>query len=463
MKSRYRWLAAVFLILGVALRTLLFSVNPPWNAFDNHFKPIEIMMATGGIPDKFQCWECYQPPVFYALSAVLGKILLAAHVGIAALQKVLQFVNFLYNVGTLGVVYLILRRLRLTALSRLLGLGLICFLPRHIYMAAVHSNDNLSYLGIAVCIYLLLQVIQEKRDSLPHLLLLSGAVTGAIFTKYTAFVLIPAIAVAFFLAPLGGKGISLAQALKKAVVVLALPLVLLSVYSVHNIQRYGAALPFNTALYDPLKKQPHDENVRDFASFKPWLYMEHPILRPGQLNSFWTLMYAGMWFDSEPHFIIFTGQKEWYREYFNWLKGRIPYSDQLAASAPESLMRVGSLLEIAGIIPLVVGVYGLFSLVARFKQQNHPDYDLISTFQPFYTVLFLVFLIAMKLASDLPVYSAIKSSYVLGAVPAFCAFTAAGIDAIGNARLRYLLVALMGTVFLLSSIHIVQLVSCWNL
>jgi hypothetical protein len=52
--SAARWAAVVFLFLfcaGATLRILLCWVNPPQNAFDNHYEPIFLIMQTGAIPE----------------------------------------------------------------------------------------------------------------------------------------------------------------------------------------------------------------------------------------------------------------------------------------------------------------------------------------------------------------------------------------------------------------------------
>src|SRR5437773_7917520 len=75
-----RLAAVVFLFLfcgGALLRLLLCWFNPPQNAFDNHYEPIFLIMETGAIPAKDACFQCYHPPVFYWISAMIGKMTLA--------------------------------------------------------------------------------------------------------------------------------------------------------------------------------------------------------------------------------------------------------------------------------------------------------------------------------------------------------------------------------------------------
>src|ERR1044071_6733461 len=69
-KSAHTPFFILFFVLGSFLRILLCWSNPPGNFFDNHFEPILLIMTTGTIPGKNDCWQCYHPPVFYWISAM---------------------------------------------------------------------------------------------------------------------------------------------------------------------------------------------------------------------------------------------------------------------------------------------------------------------------------------------------------------------------------------------------------
>jgi len=450
------------MLLGTALRVGLFWINPPGNSFDNHFEPIRIIMDTGHTPPKLACWECYQPPIFYVTSAITGDFLLGS--GIASnndLAKYLQFLNCLYGIATLWVVLLILRLLPLSDFAKLLSFGILCFLPRHIYMSALHSNDTLAYLAVSVCIYFLILIAEKQHTSIALLLLMSVVVSITIFVKYTALIIIPAIALAFLLLP-WRHSLSFRFAATKGIVVLMLPLVLLGAYIASNVHTYGTALPFNTVIYNPTEHQPHDEKKYDFLSFKPWLFIEYPILRPGQLNSFWTILHAGMWFDIEPKFLRFTGNDQWWDLYYGWLNGGNNFPDDTAGGPRHSILYVGSSLEALGIMPQILGVSGLVFLIK----------DLLpgSTRRRECLVLSLIFLglwifaagQAALLAMNVPVFSSMKSSYVLTALPAFCAFAGFGVQALEKRRWsRIACGALLGVFFLLVIVHVLQIAYYW--
>ena len=87
----YKWLTWGLLIFGGLLRVVLYLANPPTNAFDDHFEPLFMLINSGHLPASDACWECQQPPLFYIISAALGKLALSLGTGKLLLLKILQF------------------------------------------------------------------------------------------------------------------------------------------------------------------------------------------------------------------------------------------------------------------------------------------------------------------------------------------------------------------------------------
>ena len=192
MRFNYKAAALLFFIFGTILRILLYWSNPPNNAFDDHFSPIFLIMSSGTTPAKDACWQCYHPPVFYWGSAMVGNIALNMGATFPQILKLLQFISCFYGILTVGVIYLILSKLPLSNFSRLVAFSTVCFLPRHVYMSAMNSNDAISYFFVSLSIYSLLIVIERK---LPPLILLvtSIIISVTLFTKYTSYVVLPIV------------------------------------------------------------------------------------------------------------------------------------------------------------------------------------------------------------------------------------------------------------------------------
>jgi hypothetical protein len=198
MGLNYKLLAVLFFLFAIVLRVLLCWSNPVSNSFDNHFEPIFLIMKFGTIPAKNACWQCYHPPVFYWI---------------------------FYGILTVGIIYLILSKLPLSDFSRLIAFGTVCFLPRHIYMSAMNSNDTISYLFVALSIYLLLIAI-ERKLSLLILLLASIVISITLFTKYSSYVVLPIILTSFVLLFYNGLIVPRKKVAASLILILLVPVAL---------------------------------------------------------------------------------------------------------------------------------------------------------------------------------------------------------------------------------------------
>ena len=104
-RKYYKPLFIVFFGLAVVVRVLLCWANPPANSFDDHFTPILMIIKSGIIPAKNACFQCYQPPVFYWISAMIGKLALTVGASGPQMIKLLQFVCCFYGILTVAICY----------------------------------------------------------------------------------------------------------------------------------------------------------------------------------------------------------------------------------------------------------------------------------------------------------------------------------------------------------------------
>jgi hypothetical protein len=457
MTRRIRILTWVFFIFAVGLRLLLYWTNLPLNAFDNHFSPIYWIIKFGTIAPKNALWESYHPPVFYFISAMVGK--LAMNIGIAnqLIPKILQFVSCLYGILTIGVIYLILKKVPLSGFSRLLAFGFVCFFPRHIYMSAMHSNDTIAVLSVAVCVYLML-VALERKFSYSALVMLSLGITIAIFTKYTSFVVLP-MALSMFV-PVFRRRIIIPR--KKLIIALLLmiivPLFFLGAYCYSNVKNYGNLLPLNKinkGIRAPSQIQPRAESGLSFTDFKPWELIRTPILAPWNIDSFWTLIYSRMWFDVEPRFLFFTDKNSsWWNHYYQWLRGERQFPSIIRLSSFTYF--TGAVLITMGLVPLLLITIGAFrALFGKIGLRNEMNSEIAVKSQIF-IVLFLfnaAGIIAVALRA--PVFSVIKATYFMGSLPTFSVFLGLGVMACEKHRVvRRVLAFFFGCLFTLVTLHI---------
>lgn len=461
-KNEYPLLTFLLFGLAVILRLLLCSQNPPANSFDDHYEPISLIMKTGEIPRKDACFECYNPPVFYSIAAVTANTLRTLGFSVDAVQKALQFQNCFYNILTLLVVYLILKKFSyLTEFSRHIAFGSICFLPRHIYMAAMFSNDNLGYLGVAVCTYLMLVTLERREPWWLFAALLSMAASLTVFVKYTGFVVLPMIAIAYITLAARKTDERRNRPFAKMFIALLPPLILLGSYMFINYKDYGDVLPWNDKFLDTSKIQPRDDERLNFISFTPWQYVREPLQIPGQLHSFWTLIYTNAWFDTEPKFLHYTDwDKDWWPKYWAWRTGESTFPEaQIPLSMETRTLAVGLLT--LGLIPLFMVVAGVIqSFPEFFAGKDH--WMPIEKYFPLLILLASNTAIVVWLTLKAPVFSSMKASYFLSSLPAFGVFTAHGVKLFENRHwARYLISCTLIMLVIFTSVHIMHI--AWSI
>jgi hypothetical protein len=453
-----------FLLFGLAviLRLLLCSQNPPTNSFDDHYEPVSLIMKTGEIPRKDACFECYNPPVFYSIAAVTANALRSLGLSVDTVQKALQFQNCFYNILTLLIVYMILKKFsNLTEFSRLFAFGTVCFLPRHIYMAAMFSNDNLGYLGVAVCTYLMLVTLERREPWWLFAVLLGMAASLTVFVKYTGFVVLPMIAIAYL--TLAARKAEERRSRPFAMMFIALlpPLFLLGSYMVTNYKDYGDLLPWNEKFLDTSKIQPRDDEQLNFFSFTPWQYIREPVQVPGQLHSFWTLIYTNAWFDTEPKFLHYTDwDKGWWSQYWTWRRGESTFpAAQIPLSTLTRTFAVGLLTF--GLIPLFLLLAGMIGSIHKFSTGT----DNCVTIEKCLPLLILLAgnaALVIWLTLKAPVFSSMKASYLLGSLPAFGVFIAQGAQLFeGRCWWRYIISFALIMLVLFTSLHVMRI--AWSI
>lgn len=454
--------AALFLLLfclSAILRLLFCWFNPPENAFDDHYEPILLIMQTGATPPKDACFQCYHPPVFYWISAIIGHIALSCGMTVPHMMKLLQFVCCFYGITTLGLCYLILKKFPFSAFSAAIAFGVICFLPRHIYMSAMNSNDTISYLFVAISIYL--TVVALERGLAPwRLVLLSIILTLTVFAKYTALAVLPAVLAGLVWAYRVRLIVSRKQLWLSILATLTLPLLTLAGYMADNVRHYHTPLPWNVSIYDPSMNRPRDPGGISFLSFKPWEDVTMPMLAPGKLHSFWTMIYSGMWFDTEPCFLSFLDRNDdWWQRYNSWCYGEGPFPGKNPSLSRLTMFSAAGLI-LLGLVPMALLVIGSFLCVSgkwkRLLDASPANRASMSLFP-----VLVAFNIAgvIALTTRLPVYNAIKPSYLLNAMSAFMVFIALGVMFVEKNRiLRRIVLVTSGALFVLVTVHVLHIV-----
>lgn len=452
-------LALALFAAGTLLRFLLCWTTPPSNAFDDHYQPIHLMLEGGGVlPRKDACSMCQHPPVFYWTAGQFVRAILASGTPPRAIPKILQLASCVCHVLVLPFLWLGLRRVPgLGPLARLVAFGVLCFLPRAIYMSAMFSNDGLSYLCVALGAWLLLRAIDrgwQPRDAL----LLGLAAAVAVDVKYTCYILLPAIAVALAWEMLRAAPAERGRMAVAAGLALVPPAAVLALYVGQNLAIYGAPLPYRDIDYGAV--QPHDPGGMRWFDFAPWDFFREPILLPGRLQSFWTLLWSSAWFDTEPKFLNFTEpDTAWWNRYFDWIRGAafpggpIPISGATRAMAT-GLFACGLFWLALVLLGAALALRSLGRAIAGRRSAETAKWLALATLVAVNLVMIVL------LTRIVPFFSTMKASYLMNSMPAFAAFTALGVERVARHPAgRAATLAALAIVAALSSAHVLRIVA----
>jgi len=377
---RYNKPIIILFTLGCLLRLMLFIANDYRIAYDDHTEHIHYIVKYRSIPPAESSWEAFQPPFYYILSALVFY-LTEPLTGYG--WKYVQMLSFLSGILTLYIYYHIIKKIFFRQpIIQLFSLGFLAFLPRHIYMSAMLTNDSLLYLVIALTIFVLIKCI-ETGCKMRYLITL--AVMGGLcaLTKISGLLILPVIIIslAFTLPRLHNYSPLKTTGLICSIILISV--VIGSYKYVDNSQRYGNPFVSNHRFFSQGEDLPPGSLDKvSFFSFKIKQLIQVPIINKRHLDSFFTELYGRLWFDYEPRFVNPHNPSTW---------------------------REGHIIVILALLPTFTLLYGFD---VALKNMRHNYYYLISA------LLFICALLSPLLLTFVrPCFSAMKAAYLLIGLP----------------------------------------------
>jgi len=151
-KLKFRFIAILIILLGITVRLTLYSYTGPMqNAYDwyGHLEYLRIISEEKRLPNNNECWQCYQPALYYIPFAVIKNIV--DRYDPAITNRILQQCSLLLSFGCviLGVTLILnffgnRKEAYLAALLSVLWPGFVLAAPRI-------TNDILFYFGSLFC------------------------------------------------------------------------------------------------------------------------------------------------------------------------------------------------------------------------------------------------------------------------------------------------------------------------
>ena len=158
LKPKNQWLYWVLALVMIP-RIVLFFVNEQCN--DDHITAVLLWDQTGVLPEARDCWECFQPPLFYSIIKTLNTVYLAQTW--VEYFYLVQFFNFFISIG---LVWLILRFIENLLLPKWLSISSMLFWtlnPELVSAGALATNDLLLIFLSSITILLFYRY--WKKDS----------------------------------------------------------------------------------------------------------------------------------------------------------------------------------------------------------------------------------------------------------------------------------------------------------
>ena len=300
-------LAGVLLaIAGVAIRINNAFRYPPRWGFDAMFNEryVERLLGSFALPAPDTDWSTAHPPLFYYLSATLGRL-----GGVSDSLEVITPTRLLGSLAGLAMAWLAFRLVRRhhpeEPVRALLAGSLLLFLPVHVYMSAMFNEEILaagltSIALVGVCLELSRQSAGASswaRD------VGIGVVAGlALLTKLTGLVVIAAIALAYLWA--GLRGGQLTTAARRAAVVAIVAGLVGGWFYVRNLALYGYIYPQDLSTHSVMFTMPPGErHVTDYLRVPLATFTDPQVLDPDLLRSVWGTTYLSAWYEGHGHFL----------------------------------------------------------------------------------------------------------------------------------------------------------------
>ena len=300
VSARSGAVAVVATVVAVAIRVNNALRYPPDWGYDASFnwRYIYRMSQDWAIPHPSAGWSTSDPPLFFTISAVL----------MAASGFNLVLVPLLNTLAGLAIVALAVALVRGESPEdserALLAGGLLLYLPAHVYMSAMVSEEMLTALFTSVAVFVL---ARRRRACDDRAALRSAGFAGlaaglAVLSKLTGAVA-ALVAVATYALD-GMRGTALrAVSLRIAVVVLVAGIVGGWFY-VRNQRIYGTLQPFGLPAHEVMFQMPPGEReLLDYVRLPLATWTDPQLLAPELLRSVWGSTYATVWFDGHRYFL----------------------------------------------------------------------------------------------------------------------------------------------------------------
>ena len=420
---RIAWAAAIAAAVGV--RAWVALTGPLGWGYDawGHLAYALFLDLYGAVPWADQGWSYFHPPLHYGLGW-----LLASWGSGEVLMRGLALWNGLASVATAALAAVLVRRV--TPDRRwlpLLAFVSLAFLPVHLFMSAMPGNELTETLLIALALVAFIANEGSARPGWRGAAGVGGLVGLALLTKFSGLLaLLVAGATLFLRAFFATEGGEWARCSLRAAVITGVALVVAAPYYQRNLASFGNPFQLSRdfALVRSVERDqpPGERSLGDYVRIPAAMFSDPNPLAPHMLRSVWATVYLNVWADT-------------YRE-----------SD--VARALEADMGRKRSIAWMGLLGLGLSAAALVGALLAFRDalrgRRRPVYGTLLVSSAGTLAAFAFF------SWQVPIWSALKSSYLLGLSLPYGVFLARFAEALAARPLwlRGVLPLLLGAVSL---------------
>lgn len=192
LKPQSTWFLIMFLTCFI-LRIVLVAVNDQRN--DDHIEPVLLWQTNGNLSAADQCWECFQPALFYFVAKSVSSLVGATTD--RQVYYVIQILNLLIGAILLWLILRYIESLNLHKTTTILLMFFWALNPELVSINALATNDMLLFLLGFIILYLTTKLIKNQKLEteliLVIMLIAAGVTKGnslAFLGLYIAFIIL---------------------------------------------------------------------------------------------------------------------------------------------------------------------------------------------------------------------------------------------------------------------------------
>jgi hypothetical protein len=416
------WIVLFILSIAFAPRIALGFLNHESN--DNHVDVVNFILANHSLPEKKDCWSCFQPKLYYVASAALCQIL-----GITddfRRVRAMQLLNVAISLFTLILLWKFINAQALHVFNKYLFFSLFALNPCLLGINVQSTNDTAAIFFGVLSVYAANKFFSNLRTGNGIILII--ALTAGLLCKAGLWVLTGAIVLCFVIRLMAG---TIQNKIKTAKFLLLLVITITVI------------VPFAGGYYDNYKKY----NSLSLSTWEkvdppPYFFKKTQFLRPG-VESIFAAFFTFRYFDMiRQPYIINDGDIYPLHRTSLWsqLYGRTVFMhfDQWPPtwkSTTPFIVLVGRWLIALSIVPLFLFIAGILinalAFIQNLKKKNL-NYFADSTGYIHLGVTLAFLLSSVYYSYHYRDFSAMKSIYIFPGFLAFIKMVVDGFSAISS-------------------------------